>query len=104
MLKRLLNTVTLTAVLATPALANEPEVVAEWNSLPYAVKDEATKSAWEGSEIFGKALVGDVSRPSSRAVLTPSMKVFSAQVHVQDTNPRKRTPPRRRLLRKNFVV
>ncbi len=57
MLKRMLNTVALTAVLVTPALASGLEVVAEWNTLPYAVKDEATKSAWEGSEIYGKALV-----------------------------------------------
>lgn len=57
MLKRIINTVALTAILVTPGLAAEPEVVAEWNSLPYLVKDEATKSAWEGSEAYGKALV-----------------------------------------------
>lgn len=58
MLKRLLNTVALATLLAAPAVAQDsPEIVMEWNSLPYAVKDEAVRSAWENSEIFGKALI-----------------------------------------------
>ena len=57
MLNRMINTVALISLLAAPALANEPEVVVEWNSLPYAVKDESTKAAWEASETFGRALI-----------------------------------------------
>lgn len=58
MLKQLINTAALTACLAAPAVAQDgPEVVAEWNSLPYSVKDEATRTAWEESDIFGKALI-----------------------------------------------
>lgn len=57
MLKSLLNTGALCLVLASPAVAADPEIVAEWNTLPYSVKDEAIKSAWEGSEIYGKALI-----------------------------------------------
>lgn len=57
MLKRMLTTVALAAALNAPALAAEPEVVVEWNSLPYAIRNDATKSAWEKSEIFGKALI-----------------------------------------------
>ncbi|SET97551.1 L-dopachrome tautomerase-related protein [Paracoccus homiensis] len=43
--------------LAPPLWAAEPEVIAEWVSLPYIVVDTATKSTWENSELFGKALV-----------------------------------------------
>ena len=58
MLKRLLNTAALTVALVTSAAAQEGlEVVAEWNSLPYAVKDEATQAAWETSKIHGQALI-----------------------------------------------
>lgn len=32
-------------------------VVAEWNSIPYIVKDAATRKIWEDSAIFGKALL-----------------------------------------------
>ena len=44
MLKRNIIIGALVSGLALPALANEPEVVVEWNSLPYAVKDADTKS------------------------------------------------------------
>lgn len=58
MLKRLLNTVALATLLAAPAVAQDgPEVVMEWDSLPYSVKDQATLKAWVDSEIFGKALM-----------------------------------------------
>lgn len=57
MLKNLINKVALASVLATPAFAQEAEVVFEWNSLPYSVNDEATRTAWEESEIFGRALI-----------------------------------------------
>jgi len=35
----------------------QPEIVAEWNSLPYRVVSEDIRSAWEDSAIFGQALV-----------------------------------------------
>ncbi len=58
MLKRSLTTITLTATLASASLAQPaPEIVAEWNSLPYAISDKAVQAAWEGSEIHGKALM-----------------------------------------------
>lgn len=58
MLNRLLNSAALTLLLAVPSIAqNAPEVIAEWNSLPYAVDDSATRDSWEGSEIHGKALI-----------------------------------------------
>ncbi|WP_109466894.1 SMP-30/gluconolactonase/LRE family protein [Albibacillus kandeliae] len=59
MLKRNVTTLALTVALTSPVWAqdHQPEVVAEWNSLPYAVKDEATRTAWEQSAIFGKALM-----------------------------------------------
>ena len=58
MLKRTSYTISLALGLATPALADSQlEVVAEWNSLPYVVNDSATKAAWEGSQIHGKALM-----------------------------------------------
>ncbi|MEC7299610.1 MAG: L-dopachrome tautomerase-related protein [Pseudomonadota bacterium] len=58
MLKRSITTITLTATLASASLAQPaPEIVAEWNSLPYAISDEAVQAAWEGSEIHGKALM-----------------------------------------------
>lgn len=33
------------------------EVIAEWNKLPYKVVSEDVQSAWENSDIFGKALI-----------------------------------------------
>ncbi|WP_068117292.1 L-dopachrome tautomerase-related protein [Tropicimonas marinistellae] len=58
MLNRTFNTFTLALLLASPVAAEQlPEVVAEWNSLPYAVKDDTTKATWEQSELFGKALI-----------------------------------------------
>lgn len=35
----------------------EPEVVAEWNRLTYDIKDPSQRARWEGSDIFGKALI-----------------------------------------------
>ena len=58
MLKKTLITATLTVALATSvAQAGDMEVVAEWNSLPYQVKDAATREAWEKGDQFGKALI-----------------------------------------------
>ncbi len=34
-----------------------PEVVAEWNSLPYQIQDQKIRTQWESSELYGKALV-----------------------------------------------
>ncbi|MDG3086544.1 L-dopachrome tautomerase-related protein [Vibrio hannami] len=49
-----------TSVMAASAPAPELEVVAEWDSLPYLVKDKATKQRWEKSDIYGKALMQGV--------------------------------------------
>ncbi|WP_157967820.1 hypothetical protein [Cohaesibacter intestini] len=52
MLKKVLLAASLTVALVTSAAASDGlEVVAEWNSLPYAVKDAATRDAWEKSDI-----------------------------------------------------
>ncbi len=42
--------------------AQEPklEIVAEWNSLPYLIKDKQIKQRWETSELYGKALMQGV--------------------------------------------
>ena len=37
--------------------APQPEVFAEWNSLPYKVASEDIRSTWENSGIFGQALI-----------------------------------------------
>ena len=47
------------------AAANELEIVAEWNSLPYQVADKQIREAWENSEIFGKALIQGAKVDSS---------------------------------------
>ena len=58
MLKKLLLTASISAILATSASAMDGlEVVAEWNSLPYAVKDATLKETWEKSDLYGKALI-----------------------------------------------
>ena len=49
-----------TSVMAASAPAPELEVVAEWNSLSYLVKDKATKQRWEKSDLYGKALMQGV--------------------------------------------
>lgn len=62
---KLLKAAALSAIAATclgagSAIANEPpqpEVVAEWNSLPYKVESEDIRSSWENSDIFGQALI-----------------------------------------------
>ncbi|ANQ23811.1 hypothetical protein BA893_19455 [Vibrio natriegens] len=55
---------TLTLLSASVMAASTPdlklEVVAEWNSLPYLIKDKETKQRWESSELFGKALMQGV--------------------------------------------
>ena len=43
----------------------QPEIVAEWNSLPYRVVSEDIRSAWEDSAIFGQALVQGAKVDSS---------------------------------------
>jgi sugar lactone lactonase YvrE len=54
--------VALFAVAAAAAEKTEPkmEVVAEWNSLPYLVKDAKIRERWESSAIYGKALLHGV--------------------------------------------
>ncbi|MCE7639402.1 major royal jelly family protein [Vibrio fluvialis] len=49
-----------TSVMAASAPDLKLEVVAEWNSLPYLIKDKETKQRWESSELFGKALMQGV--------------------------------------------
>lgn len=80
MLKRLLNTGALTVALASPAVAAEPEIVAEWNSLPYAVKDADTKAAWEGSEIFGKALIQGAKLDSAGNIYVSTARWGGAEI------------------------
>lgn len=41
------------------------EIVAEWNSLPYKIKDADIRKAWEGSDLFGKALIQGVKLDSA---------------------------------------
>ncbi len=65
MRKKLINAAAFAALLAAAAGASEPQVLAEWNSLPYIVKDADTRAAWEGSEIFGKALLQGVKVDSA---------------------------------------
>jgi len=52
----LLSTSVMAANPPTPKL----EVVAQWDSLPYLVKDKTTKQRWEQSDLFGKALMQGV--------------------------------------------
>ncbi|WP_305987871.1 L-dopachrome tautomerase-related protein [Roseibium sp. MMSF_3544] len=62
---KLLKAAALSAIAATclgagSAIASEPpqpEVVAEWNRLPYKVESEDIRSSWENSDIFGQALI-----------------------------------------------
>ncbi len=42
------------------AEAPTAKIVAEWNSLPYLVKDKTIKQRWEKSDIYGKALMQGV--------------------------------------------
>ncbi len=46
---------------ALSAAANDnnlqPEIIAQWNSLPYQIENNQLKEKWEKSEIFGKALI-----------------------------------------------
>ncbi len=46
---------------AISAAANDnnlqPEIIAQWNSLPYQIENTQLKEKWEKSEIFGKALI-----------------------------------------------
>lgn len=56
-LKKIIQTCC-TALLATQAFAEQtPEVVVEWNSVPYSVKNPALKEAWETSDLYKKVLV-----------------------------------------------
>ncbi len=58
MLRQLSLSAFLAAALVTTAqAADELEIIAEWNSLPYAVTDENTKAAWQASDMYGKALI-----------------------------------------------
>jgi len=58
MLKKISTTIALTVGLAAPVAADsDPEVFAQWNSLPYVVNNDTTRAAWETSAIFGKALI-----------------------------------------------
>lgn len=57
MLRKLLATGVLCLALTAPLAAAEPEIVIEWNNLPYAVIEDATGSAWNNSKTFGKALI-----------------------------------------------
>lgn len=45
-----------TSVIAAPKL----DVVAEWDSLPYQIKDNTIKQRWEKSDLYGKALMQGV--------------------------------------------
>jgi sugar lactone lactonase YvrE len=53
---------TLTLLSATVIAAPEPqlEIVAEWDSLPYLIKDKDIKQRWENSDLYGKALMQGV--------------------------------------------
>ncbi|ELA6610330.1 L-dopachrome tautomerase-related protein [Vibrio alginolyticus] len=57
---RTLLTLTLLSTSVMASQVPELEVVAEWDSLPYLVKDKQVKQRWEGSELYGKALMQGV--------------------------------------------
>jgi sugar lactone lactonase YvrE len=80
MLKTIFNTGALCLALAAPAAAAEPEVFTEWNSLPYAVKDEAVKTAWENSAIFGKALIQGAKLDSQGNIYVSTARWGGAEI------------------------
>ncbi|HIP78157.1 MAG TPA: hypothetical protein EYH07_06815 [Kiloniellaceae bacterium] len=69
-------------VAATTAAAQSPqiEIVAEWNSLPYAVEDEALRTAWEQSEIHGKALIQGAKLDSDGNIYVSTARWGGAEI------------------------
>nr|WP_323783132.1 L-dopachrome tautomerase-related protein [Amylibacter sp.] len=58
MFKKFITTSLASLAFAAPLAAQtEMEVVAEWNSIPYHVKDDTLRSTWESSDLHGKALM-----------------------------------------------
>ncbi|MDV7105135.1 L-dopachrome tautomerase-related protein [Vibrio sp. TH_r3] len=53
---------TLTLLSASVIAAPEPklEIVAEWDALPYLIRDKQIKQRWETSQLYGKALMQGV--------------------------------------------
>ncbi len=50
-------------------------MVAEWNSLPGAVKDAATRNALEKSNIYGKALIQDAKFDSQGNIYVTALSL-----------------------------
>nr|WP_321442517.1 hypothetical protein [uncultured Cohaesibacter sp.] len=62
--------------MSSPAAAKDGlEVVAEWNSLPGAVKDAATRNALEKSNIYGKALIQDAKFDSQGNIYVTALSL-----------------------------
>jgi len=67
--RTIIATIAISAVaLGVHAEAPRVEVVAEWNSLPYDVKNQRTLDAWKASSIYGKALMQGAKVDSKGAI------------------------------------